>query len=86
MALELSLLPTLSALYEEEDIINTLPAVKLGGEAVKNSRPRPVSPFYSDMSLELAEGYNNTLKGEVPADEAAATLQEALQSIIEQGS
>jgi hypothetical protein len=38
------------------------------------------------MSLELAEGYNNTLKGEVPADEAAATLQEALQSIIEQGS
>ncbi len=85
-ALKESLLPTLSALYEEEDIINKLPAVKLGGEAVKNSRPRPVSAYYSDMSLELAEGYNNALKGEVAADEAVTTIEESLQSIIEQGS
>jgi multiple sugar transport system substrate-binding protein len=85
-ALKESLLPTLTALYEEEDIINKLPAVKLGGEAVQNSRPRPVSPFYSDMSLELAEGYNTALKGEVPPEEAVATIEESLQSIIEQGA
>ena len=46
--------------------------------------PRPVSPVYSDMSLEMAEQFNASLKGDVSPEEAASTLQEQLQNIADQ--
>jgi len=56
----------------------------LAKEAAQNAKPRPVSPYYSDMSLEMAEQFNAGLKGEVSPEEAVKTLQEQLQQIVEQ--
>ena len=56
----------------------------LAKEAAQNAKPRPVSPYYSDMSLEMAEQFNAALKGEVSPEEAVKTLQEQLQQIVEQ--
>jgi multiple sugar transport system substrate-binding protein len=59
---------------------------RLGKEAiVQNSTPRPVSPFYSDMSLELAKQFNAALAGDVSAQQAVNTLQSQLQQIVEEG-
>ena len=83
-AIESARLPTLKSLYEDDEVLNKLPVARLGQEALQNTRPRPVSPVYSDMSLEMAEEFNAALKGEVSVDEALATLQRGLQDIADQ--
>jgi multiple sugar transport system substrate-binding protein len=83
-AVESARLPTLKSLYEDEEVLDKLPVAKLGREALENTRPRPVSPLYSDMSLEMAEQFNASLKGEVPVEEALANLQKGLQDISDQ--
>jgi multiple sugar transport system substrate-binding protein len=85
-ALQGSKLPTRQALYEDQEILDNVPVARLGKEAiVQNSTPRPVSPFYSDMSLELAKQYNASLAGDVTPEQAVNTLQEQLQQIVEEG-
>ena len=84
-ALESARLPTLRSLYEDEEVLNKLPVARLGREALDNARPRPVSPYYSDMSLAMAEQFNATLKGEVPVERSLENLQQELQNIVDQG-
>jgi multiple sugar transport system substrate-binding protein len=62
--LEGSYLPTRSALYDDPEIQEKVPVVALAKEALQHTRPRPVSPYYSDMSLEMAEQFNASLKGD----------------------
>lgn len=50
-SIEGSVLPTRQELYENEEILQGEQVAEFGQEAIRNTRPRPVSPFYSDMSL-----------------------------------
>jgi multiple sugar transport system substrate-binding protein len=84
-AVEGSFLPTLSSLYDDPEIQESVPVVALAKEALQHTRPRPVSPYYSDMSLEMAEQFNASLQGEVSPEQAAQNLQRALENFIEQG-
>ena len=84
-ALEGSYLPTLSALYDDPEIQDTVPVVALAKEALQHTRPRPVSPYYSDMSLAMQEQFNASLKGDITPEEAARTLKSELENIIQQG-
>jgi multiple sugar transport system substrate-binding protein len=62
-----SKLPTRKNLYEEPEVTDNVPVARLGKEAIiQNSRPRPVTPLYSDVSLELAAGFNAALSGDTP--------------------
>jgi multiple sugar transport system substrate-binding protein len=83
-ALAATLLPTRKALYEDEQILDEVPVIRLGKEAIQSTKSRPVSPYYSDMSLAMAEQFNLSLKAEVAPEEAVATLQEELTKIVEQ--
>ena len=47
---------------QDKEIRDTLPVVVQGEEALKNARSRPVSPYYSDMSLEMQEQFNAVVK------------------------
>lgn len=84
-ALEASFLPTLTELYEDEEILEEVPVIDLAGEALERTVPRPVSPYYSDMSLEMADVFNAVIKGEVDPEEAVANLQTTLQEIVDEG-
>jgi multiple sugar transport system substrate-binding protein len=84
-AVEGSFLPTLTNLYDDPEIQESVPVVALAKEALQHTRPRPVSPYYSDMSLEMAEQFNASLTGEVSPEQAAQTLQRELEKFIEQG-
>ncbi len=57
---------------------------KRGKEAIQNTKSRPVSPYYSDMSLKMAEQFNLSLKGDTSPEEAVKTLQEELTNILKQ--
>lgn len=78
-------LPVTKSSYEDEELLEKIPVMKLGKEALETARPRPVSPYYSDMSLKMAEQFAAVLKGDTPPEQATKTLQRELQSIIEQG-
>jgi len=84
-AIEGSYLPTRSALYDDPEIQDSVPVVALAKEALQHTRPRPVSPYYSDMALEMAEQFNASLKGDATPEEAARTLKKELESIIQEG-
>jgi multiple sugar transport system substrate-binding protein len=84
--LQATLLPTRTSLYSDSEIKEKVPVVALGEEALKNARPRPVSPYYSDMSLEMQEQFNLSLKGDISPEEAVKTLQGSLTEIVEAGS
>jgi multiple sugar transport system substrate-binding protein len=84
-ALESTRLPTLSSLYEDEEVLNKLPVAESGREALENARPRPVSPYYLGMSLAMTEQRNASLKGEVPVERALENLQGELQNIVDEG-
>jgi multiple sugar transport system substrate-binding protein len=81
-----SKLPPREPLYEEPEVLDNVPVARLGKEAIiQNSEARPVTPYYSDISLELAAGFNATLAGDTPPEQAVKSLQEEIQSIVEQG-
>jgi len=84
-AIEGSYLPTRLKLYDDPEIRDSVPIVALAKEALRNSRPRPVSPYYSDMSLEIAEQFHASLNGEVSPEQAARTLQTQLKQMIQEG-
>lgn len=81
-ALNGSFLPTLEALYDDQEIVEKVPVIALGEEAIKNARPRPLSSYYSDMSLKMAEQFNASLKGAKSPKGAIRTLDRELQEIV----
>ena len=84
-AISATLLPTLKSLYDDQEILDQVPVIRLGKDAIQSTKSRPVSPYYSDMSLKMAEQFSLSLKGDVAPEEAVKTLQTELTSIIEQG-
>lgn len=85
-ALEGSRLPARRSLYEDQEILDKVPVARLATDTIiENTRPRPVSPYYSDMSLEIAEQFTAALKGDVGPQQAISTLQKQLTSIVKQG-
>lgn len=84
LAMEEGLGPTRKELYKDQEVLNKLPVAELGREAFENAQPRPKSPYYGDMSFEMAEQFNASLKGEVSPEQAIKTLQTNLTSIVEQ--
>jgi multiple sugar transport system substrate-binding protein len=77
-------LPTLKSLYDDPEVVDAIPVIKLGKEAIQHTRSRPVSPYYGDMSLEMAEKYASVVKGDTSPEEAVKTLKADLENIIEQ--
>jgi multiple sugar transport system substrate-binding protein len=84
-ALDGNFLPTVTSLYKDPQVVDKLPAVKFGGEAVKQTTTPPVSPYYSDMSLAMSKQFNANVLGSVTPEQAAETLQDQLSSIVERG-
>jgi trehalose/maltose transport system substrate-binding protein len=83
LAVKAALPPTRAALYEE---VTSVPVIKRGSEALLNSRPRPVSPYYPDMSLKMAEQFNANLRGDISPEQVTTNLQSDLEDIAGQGT
>jgi multiple sugar transport system substrate-binding protein len=83
-AVEATLLPTRKSLYDDPEVVEGIPVIELGKEAIFTTKPRPVSPYYLDMSLVMAEQFAGVVKGDIAPDAAAKTLQTELQKIAEQ--
>jgi multiple sugar transport system substrate-binding protein len=84
-AIEGGYIPGRSSLLNDPEVNEANPIVGLAKEILlDNATSRPVTQFYGDMSLEMAEQFNAALKGDVSPQQAVKTLQESLSSIMEQ--
>lgn len=82
-ALEGGFLPTLIDLYEDAEILENVPVISLGKEAIENVRSRPVSPSYSEISLTIAKQFNALLEGRASPEETTENLERDLTEIVE---
>lgn len=78
-----SFLPTRRALYDDPEIIGAMPVIDLGRTALENARPRPASPYYSQMSPHIARAFTRTLQGDYEGTEAVRHLQRELQALLQ---
>ena len=77
--------PSRKVLYEDKEIAEATPVVALAKDVLlKNVKSRPVTEYYGDMSLEMAEQFNSALKGDISPEEAVKTLQKSLSQIMEE--
>ena len=82
---ESQLRPTRKALYDDPEVLKALPGLEQQKPIIfNNAKSRPVTEFYGDMSLELAEQFNNVLTGDTSPQQAVETLQKELTSIMQQ--
>ena len=78
-------IPGRSSLLDDPEVEEANPIVALAKEILlDNATSRPVTQFYGDMSLEMAEQFNAALKGDVSPQQAVKSLQQSLSSIMEQ--
>ena len=77
--------PTLKTPYDDPHVLEAMPVLALGKEAMQNARRRPVSPYYSEISRKRSEQFNYVVRGTTSPEEAVETLQSELQQIIEEG-
>ena len=85
-AIGAGLLPTRRELYADQGLLDKVPVMDLGKEAILNAEPPPVSPYYSEMWPVMAKQFNAALKGEVTTTDAIETLQTKLTKIVEQNN
>jgi multiple sugar transport system substrate-binding protein len=78
-------MPSREELFADKEIAEATPVVKLADTILlQNGKPRPVTEFYGDMSLEMSEQFNAALKGDISPEEAVKTLQKSLGQIMEE--
>jgi multiple sugar transport system substrate-binding protein len=84
-AIEGGYIPGRSSLLDDPDVEEANPIVGLAKKILlDNATSRPVTEYYGDMSLEMAEQFNSALKGDVSPQQAVETLQKSLSNIMEQ--
>jgi multiple sugar transport system substrate-binding protein len=79
-------LPTLKSLYEDKEVVDKIPVMGVAKEPLARNKPRPVSPYYSDLSLKMQAQFNSSLKGTVSPEQAAKTLKGQIELIIKQSA
>ena len=75
-------LPPRKSLFRDQKLLKEQPVMGLSRSSFATTRPRPsINPFYSDMSLDMAQEFNDTVKGDSSPEDATSTLQSQLQRI-----
>jgi len=81
-----SFLPPRTSLYEDEKLLKDQPVIELAKDLVTRMKPRPRHPFYSDMSLVMADEFNSVIKNDSSPDEAVRALQTELERLANLGA
>ncbi|HVO55066.1 MAG TPA: ABC transporter substrate-binding protein [Solirubrobacterales bacterium] len=78
-------LPTRKAVYNDQSLIESQPAIAQGKTEISQTVTPPKSPYYADMSAVMAEQFNKSLSGASSPADAAEAVQSGLESIINRG-
>lgn len=81
MALDLGWNPGRRDVYEDPEVLERMPHFRKLRTAFENARPRPIVPYYSQLSEILQRHLNAALSGKSPPAEALATAQTQMQAV-----
>ncbi len=80
-ALQAGLLPILESLYEDPEILAGVPVAALGKDMMSTRlRVGPMSPFYTEVSSQIATAFHRVLAGEITGTEAVEALDKELRA------
>jgi multiple sugar transport system substrate-binding protein len=82
IAIKLSLTSTLESIYSDPDVLNANPFFAKLAPVFQTAQPRPVTPFYPDVSNAIQLRVHNALTGQASPSAALAALQSDLTAIV----
>lgn len=80
---EQSFPPVLSSIYDDEALQEELPYMEALKAALDNAEPRPVTPFYPDVSKAIQDNTFAALKGEKDVEQALQDMSGAISQAAE---
>ena len=83
MAIEASLPPSLTAVYDDPAVKKAMPFAEDLRTAIEKAQPRPVSPVYPQISEAIYNNVFAALQGNTSPDEAASKMNEEIQKALE---
>ena len=83
LAIEASHIPAREALYEDEEVLAAAPQFGQFFDVIVNARPRPLTPFYGEVSELIRTSMNAFFARAQSADETLAQMQSGLEEILE---
>lgn len=75
-------MPTIEALYQDEDIRKAIPYLDVARTAMNAAIPRPVTPYYNDLTREIYMISNKVVAGRQSPEDAVKELQESAQLAV----
>lgn len=81
-ALEGGNLPTLKSLYQDKEVLAKNPYWADFYDVFITAKPRPVSPFYPQMSDSMQINFHKALTGEITAEQAIKNVAKDLSEIL----
>jgi multiple sugar transport system substrate-binding protein len=84
LAVGASHIPARDALYEDEEVLAAAPQFGQFFEVITNARPRPLTPFYGEVSELIRTSMNAFFARAQSADETLSQIQTGLEDILEQ--
>lgn len=81
-ALKLSLTSTLKSIYKDPEVLAANPFFAKLAPVFETAQPRPVTPFYPDVSNAIQVRVHNALTGQSKPADALSGLQSDLQAIV----
>ena len=84
LAIAASHIPARDALYEDEEVLAAAPQFGQFFDVIKNARPRPLTPFYGEVSELIRTNMNAFFARAQDADTTLSQMQSGLTDILEQ--
>jgi multiple sugar transport system substrate-binding protein len=80
------LLPSRQAVFDDPDIQKKYPYAKAAQSSLENLKPRPVTPFYPDMSANAIQpAFGQAMARQITPDQAIKQMADKMRQIIKSG-
>jgi multiple sugar transport system substrate-binding protein len=77
--------PAWADLYDDPDMVKKFPYLPTLKEGLLNAKPRPITPYYQEVTSAIEEDAYAALQGQKPPDQAINDLTQKLNDIAAQG-
>ena len=82
-AINSGILPTLTALYKDDQLRTEAPALDIALQVLPKAKERPKSPYYMEMSPEIALIFSQLMRMEIQPKEAVKELEKGLEKVLQ---
>jgi multiple sugar transport system substrate-binding protein len=77
--------PAWTALYNDPDLVKKYPHLPILLQGLQSAKPRPITPYYQEVTTAVEENAYAALQGQKTPDQAISDLTTKLNEIAQQG-